>query len=92
MLFALTPLTNLQYFLVWGLSFSVLNAFWLVHFRLFKFFFLIGIFFIYTMFNYAHFFQEQLGRKAVRNVTVKESRKRPGVTQRVPGGLGSQIS
>jgi len=25
------------------------------------------------------------------NVKVKESRKRPGVAQRVPGGLGSQI-
>jgi hypothetical protein len=26
------------------------------------------------------------------HVKVKETRKRPGVTQRVPGGLGSQIS
>jgi len=26
------------------------------------------------------------------NLKVKESRNRPGVAQRVPGGLGSQIS
>jgi len=30
-------------------------------------------------------------KDCVLSVKVKESRNRPGVTQRVPGGLGSQI-
>ena len=32
-----------------------------------------------------------LGHRAISEVKVKESRNRPGVAQRVPGGLGSQI-
>jgi hypothetical protein len=31
-------------------------------------------------------------RAEVKKVKVKESRNRPGMAQRVPGGLGSQIS
>jgi hypothetical protein len=30
--------------------------------------------------------------KVINDKKVKESRNRPGVAQRVPGGLGSQIS
>jgi len=30
--------------------------------------------------------------KGILSLTGKESRNRPGVAQRVPGGLGSQIS
>ena len=32
-----------------------------------------------------------INREVNKNVKVKESRYRPGVAQRVPGGLGSQV-
>jgi len=42
------------------------------------------------MFNEAASCQEYI--KYVLKEKIKESRNRPGVVQRLPGGLGSQIS
>ena len=42
--------------------------------------------------TYVVLFFESIGSLLVSKVKVKESRNRPDVAQRVPGGLGSQIS